>query len=254
MALKLVVDSIDEIDETQRSLYVEKDGKYRLDVDGVEDVSGLKNALNSERGARGALEKKVKGWEKLGKTPEEIEALLQQHNEAEAERLKKAGDFDGILKQHQDKWEKEKSALQAERDTALTSERQAVIETRLLAALSGAEVTAEGADLLPDRLTGRIKFEVREGKRVLTIMSADGVTPLAGTGKDGLATFDDLVKEAREKWPSLFKGHGASGGGKPANNGAAGSSVSKKSDFKSEAERSAYVDKYGLDAYKRLPD
>ena len=51
MALPLIVDSLDAIDESQRALYIETDGKFRLDIDGYEDPKGLKSALQSERDA-----------------------------------------------------------------------------------------------------------------------------------------------------------------------------------------------------------
>ena len=43
--LKLTVDSLDGIDETIKGLYVEKDGKFVLPVEGIEDTTGLKTAL-----------------------------------------------------------------------------------------------------------------------------------------------------------------------------------------------------------------
>ncbi|MGH9884381.1 MAG: hypothetical protein ACREBE_02560, partial [bacterium] len=52
MALKAVVDSLDEIPEGIRGEYEEVDGKFRLTVDGADalvDNSGLKQALEKER-------------------------------------------------------------------------------------------------------------------------------------------------------------------------------------------------------------
>ena len=60
MALKLTLDSLDGLDDGVKSLYAEKDGKYRLDVEGIEDTSGLKSALEKERTARRELEKRAK--------------------------------------------------------------------------------------------------------------------------------------------------------------------------------------------------
>ena len=61
MAIKAIINSIDDVDETLRGLYVEKDDKFILDVtvvDGfaLEDVSGLKSALR----------KKTEDWKKRG--------------------------------------------------------------------------------------------------------------------------------------------------------------------------------------------
>lgn len=255
MALPLVVDSLDEItNEAARGAYVEKEGKFHLDIDPPEDTSGLKTALNSERQLRAKHEKSVKAWEKLGKTPEEIAELLEVQRAKDEEAAKKAGDFDKLLKQHKDQWATREKELLDEVNAARSSERSAVVENNLLGALTKLNVTEEGAELLPERLSNRIKFETVNGKRVLKIMQADGETPMAGGGADGTATIDDLVKEAIKKYPSLFKGSGAGGGGKPpGDKGGGGSGATKKSDFKNEKERAKFVDQYGLEAYNNLP-
>lgn len=254
MPLQLIVESLDSVPEALRGEYTEKDGKFHLNVDGLEDTKGLKSALEKEREARRTYEKQVKKWESLGKSDEEIAELLRKHAEDETNALKKKGDFDAILKQKQEAWEKEKADLIAERDASRSSERSAVVGERLVAALARGGVTEEGAELLPERLSNRIKFETVDGKRVLKILQADGETPMAGSGADGSATLDDLVKEAVKKYPSLFKGEGRGGSGKRPDLPGGGSSVNKKSDFKSEKERAAYVEKHGIEAYNALPD
>lgn len=254
MPLHLIVDDLETVPDALRGEYTEKDGKFHLNVEGLEDTSGLKSALQKERGSRGALEKQMKSWQGLGKTPEEIAELLQKQADEEAERAKKSGDFASIMKQKESAWEKEKADIIAERDVARSSERSAVVSERLLGALTKAGVTEEGSELLPERLSNRIKFETVDGKRVLKIMQADGETPLAGKGADGTATMDDLVAEAITKYPSLFKGEGRGGSGKPPQHGSGGSGVSKKSDLKTEKEKAAFVDKHGFDAYKALSD
>ena len=53
------------------------------------------------------------------------------------------------------------------------------------------------------------KFAAVLAKLQTQIPPADGVTPMVGSGQDGLATFDDLVKEAATQYPSLFQTNGA---------------------------------------------
>lgn len=256
MALQLSVDSIDAVEENLRPLYVEKDGKFTLNVQGIEDTTGLKNALQAERKRATEFEKKVKKWESIGKSDEEISALIAQHEETERKKLEEAGDHAKILKQHQDKWAKDRADLEAELNAARSSERNAIIGNSVMGALSKEGATEEGVDLLPDRLGGRIKFETtREGSRVLKIMQADGVTPMAGSGPEGSATIDDLVKEAKQKWPSLFKGSGHSGSGtQPANGGGGMPQIKRKSDLTDRKARAAYVEKFGAATYFGLPD
>jgi hypothetical protein len=225
MALALTVDTLDSVPEALRSEYTEKDGKFVLSVEGMEDTTGLKNALNAERKRAKDFEAKTRKWEALGKTDEEIAALLAANEDAEAKKAAADGDHAKILKQHQDKWAKERADLEGELGAARASERGAIIGSSIMAALTKAGATEEGADLLPDRLAARIKFETENGARVIKIMQADGETPMAGIGKDGAATFDDLVKEAVTKWPSLFKGSGNTGTGKEPGKGSQSSAA-----------------------------
>jgi hypothetical protein len=60
MALPATVDSLDELPEALHAHYAETgDGRFRLDAEGVEDVSGLKSALEKERAERKALKAKL---------------------------------------------------------------------------------------------------------------------------------------------------------------------------------------------------
>jgi DNA-binding transcriptional MerR regulator len=224
MEIEKVVDSLEAVPELLRGFYVEQgDGKYQL-----EDVTALRNSMTHAKRERDEARKRAKAvdrWEKLGKSPDEIEELLKAREEEDTKKAEAEGDHAKILKQHQDKWAKERADLEAELNAARTSERSAIISTSIMAALTKANVTEEGADLLPDRLASRIVFETKDGTRVVKILQADGESPMAGSGKEGAATFDDLVKEATSKWPSLFKGSGRTGSGTPTNgSGGAGSS------------------------------
>lgn len=56
MPLPATVDTLDDLPEPVRAYYLEtEDGRWRLDAEGVEDVSGLKSALEKERAERKAL-------------------------------------------------------------------------------------------------------------------------------------------------------------------------------------------------------
>lgn len=240
MALAFIVDSLDSVPEGMRSEYTAHEGKFRLAVDGLEDTSGLKSALKKERDAAAKatktaneLDAKVKRWEALGKSEDEITAMVTAAAAAETEAAKKSGNFDALLKQHQDKAAEilrqtqataasEKKTLETELNAARASERNAIIETSVTSALTKAKATTEGLDLLTERLGKRINFAMEDGKRVIQILQADGKTPMAGSGTDGTATYDDLIKEAVKSWPSLFEGTGAGGGGKSPTEKAAG--------------------------------
>lgn len=229
MPLSLTVDTLDSVPEPLRDHYVEKDGKFQLAVDGIEDTSGLKSALEAERKNAREAAKLAKAYRDLGMSADDIRSLVAEKEEAARQKAEKEGNFDAILKQHQSKWEKEKADLETKLNASLESEKGAVIGTKLMAALTKAGATEEGIDLLPDRLAARIRYEMEDGRRALHILSASGETPMAGSEKDGTASFDDLVKEAVTKWPSLFKGTGAGGGGKPPGSaGGTGKTITRK--------------------------
>lgn len=226
MPLELVVDKIESVPEAARGAYVAKDGKFHLDFT-PEDTSGLKSALTKTRTERDEAAKQAKAWAALGKTPDEIAAMVTAADAAKLEKDKAAGNFDAILKQHQDKWAAEKTTLETELNASRSSERGAILDTSIMGALTKEKAIPEGIELLTERLGKRIKFEIVDGKRKIQIMQADGKTPMAGAGADGAATFDDLVKEAKKTYPSLFEGTGAGGGGKQPGNKDAGGSGDK---------------------------
>lgn len=231
MPLALIVDDITSVPEAFRTEYTEKDGKHHLNVDGLEDTSGLKSALLKEREANkkakadaAVMDAKVKKWESLGKTDAEIQEMLDKAAVAEQEAAKKSGNYDALLadqrkkadeaaKMLRDKYDSEKLEIAKELDAARASERSAIVSNNVQTALTKMKATSEGLDLLTERLGRRLTIETVEGKRVVQIMQADGVTPMAGSGADGTATVDDLVKEAVKNYPSLFEGSGAGGSG-----------------------------------------
>jgi hypothetical protein len=208
MPLPLTVDSLDAVPESFRSEYVEKDGRFSLAVEGLEDTTALKGALKKERDRAKVAAK----YEALGSF-EELQQIIADREAAERKSAEASGNTAKILEQKEKEWTGKLTAAEQRAIAAETSERAAVVETKLLAALTKAGATEEGVELLPDRLSARIKYELQDGKRVLAIMAADGETPLAGSNKDGTATFDDLAKEAVSKYPSLFKATGAGGSG-----------------------------------------
>lgn len=136
MALKAVVASLDEVPEPHRALYVQKNGKYVLDAEGVEDVSGLKSALESERGNAKTIAAQLKaikdalGDNDPGKAAEAMKRL--QALEAAAE----LGEIPETLRPKVEKlFESRTEALRKEHDNqikALTrkaTDLQAVVDT-----------------------------------------------------------------------------------------------------------------------------
>lgn len=227
--LSYEVESVDDLPEAVRDFYkAGDDGKYRLAVDGLpkpEDTSGLKSALKKERDRARQAER----WERLGKTPEEIEELLESQRKAEEERQRKAGDFEAIRKQDAEKFQKQVAEAQTAREKAEARMRDAVIGSELMTALARAKATETGLKALPRLLRDRVEFELNDEGYSVRILNERG-EPLAGS--DGAATFDDLAKAAMAEFPDLFASDRPGGAGTSGRGGSgAGGKTMRREDF-----------------------
>lgn len=253
MAIEKIVDSLDNVDPDLHGFYTEKDGKFHL-----EDVTALRNTMrHTKTELRDAKAKaaQVTAWEKLGKTPEEIQALLTAQAEKEAKEAKDRGDHEALLQQHQAAWNQKEASLTGEVDIWRKKYQNTELSYNLTSELVKAEATNEGVELLPNILRDRVKFEVEGDAVKMKILSADKTTPMAGGGADGQATFADLVKEAKTKFPSLFKGSGQSGSGASDTDDKGGdhSSGNLKRSQMTVAEKTEYISKHSEEKYLKLP-
>src|SRR5258708_9779182 len=176
MALELEIDKLETAPEALRQYYKPHNGKLRLDVSGVEDVSGLKSAL-----ARNKAEN------------QDIKKALQEHGLS-------AADIPTLVDSR-----KALTEARAARDAAEINHALDVMLIR-------SRVTGSGMELLPLMLRQRLSIESVDGKRIFRITDADG-RPMAGSLPGGLANFDDLAKAPGRRLPALIQGTGAGGGG-----------------------------------------
>jgi len=250
MALKLTVDSLEAVDEPLRGFYEQDGDKFKLKVDGVEDTSGLRSALEKERKAARELEKKVKRWESLGKSDEEIQSLLTAAEQAEQEKATKAGEWDKLRAQMNEKHE---AALKAKADEA--SKMRTTLERYLVdAAATSAIAAAKGVpELLLPHVQQHVKVVEEDGDYIARVVDQRGDPRVNAKGEH--MTISELVAEMRqsEVFGRAFEASGNTGIGKQPGNGAGGAGATKKSDLKTEKDRAAFVEKHGLDAYKALP-
>ena len=215
MTLQLTIDTLDGVPEPLREFYEEKDGKFVLKVEGIEDTSGLKSALQKEREAA----KEAKKYKDLGLTPDQIAELKQAADKADEDKARAAGEWDTLRQKLADNHAAELKKRDDRIAALEASEHSAVVKTGLMTALAEAGATEEGLALLPDQLKNRAKIEDDNGERVLKILDADGTTMIGKDGRD--ATFTDLVAKVTDKFPSLFKATVKPGSGKqPGGNGA----------------------------------
>lgn len=241
MTLKLTVDSLDSVPENVRDLYKEVDGKFRLDLDGYEDPAGLKSALQSEREAAKAATKQVNAWKALGKTPEEIQELLQRLETDEDAKLIAAGKMDEVVQKRTERMQTEHTRrLQAEAEGRTKAEAKAakLAERALSSVLRDA---AAQAGALPEALDD----VVRRGNG-LWILNDDGdVVAMNGDqvvlGKDGKAPLSpkEWAESIRDSAPYFWPA--TRGSGAPGSNGGAQSNAGNFGG--SKAERLAAIKK-----------
>lgn len=224
MSLKLKLDKAEweGLDEGIRGLYEEKDGAFQLAVDGLEDTSGLKSALEKERADRAKYEKSSRAWEKFGKTPEQIQELIDKAAEDERKRLESKGEWDKLKEQ----LTQQHAAALAEKDKTIDEKDHAIEEFLIDSRATDAIAKNDGnVTLLLPHVKSRVRVAQNEGKYSVQVLAEDGKTPLID-GKGNLITIEDFVKSLRENeiFQMAFKarggtGSGASGGGTTAPSG-----------------------------------
>lgn len=193
MALKLEIDTLEGVDESVKGLYEQQGDKFRLKVEGVEDVSGLK-AKNAELLA-----------ELKAKAAREKEASEAARKAAE-DAAKKSGDVEALEKSWQDKLAKSL----AERDEKLSKYEQQINDLTVgqtaSSLASELAVTGSAAVLMP-HIKARLGMDVRDGKAVAVVLDKEG--------KPSALTVDELKAEflSDPAFAPLIVGSKATGGG-----------------------------------------
>lgn len=242
MTLKLIVDSIDTLPEAQRTLYAKtEDGKFRLDLDGYEDPAGLKSALDKERKAARDAVGLSKAWKELGKTPEEIQELIEARKRDEADKLTKAGEWDKLRAQMTEAHNGVLSKRD-EREGKLTKQ----IERHLVDAAATAALASAGgnAELLLPHVKARTKVIEDAGDFVVRVVDAGGNPRVDGNGE--FLSIKDLVSEMRQSdvFAPGFKAPGTTGGGAPNGSGPRPGSNKGKVDGSPEERAAYFASKY----------
>lgn len=217
--MEIELPDLSALPETLKPLVATVDGKNKLDltkVMPVEDLTGLKTALQNERANASAYSKFGKPDE-LAKRISDLEAAAAKGGkggeEAQAKLDQLTKDYEGKL---------------AERDTRLNTILRKSANAELRAELAKAGVIPEGLDMLSTFAASRIAFNDDGSTKILTV---DG-KPMIGSGADHGATLADLAKELAKASPFLVKDGGAGGGGKPpGSGGGTGQKTMTRADF-----------------------
>jgi len=242
MALKAILKNLDDVPDVLKEEYTEKDGKFYLDVtpvDGyaLEDISGLKKALESERSSKKETETKLDSIKtKIGEN--DLDELLEL-----APKIEEFKNFDPdkqvaekikvrereMLKKH----EKEVKGLQSSNAKIMKELENVMIVSRAKSAINKAN--GREALLLPHVLS-RLKLTTIQdnGDTKYVAQVIDPITSNERIKDSSGATMglDDLIEEMKssEDFGILFDvpASGGSGAGKSNNDNSTSNRSGKK--------------------------
>lgn len=270
MALKAILDSVDGLPDPIKAEYTQKDGKFFLSVEAVDgfeldDVTGLKNGLASERGVSSSMKKELEKlgskWDETAKKwvhiadPIKIKQAITKFDEFSAFDPTKEAD-----KIAEAKVNSIKEQLVAEHTTETTGlkERVSVLENGISKVLKEQVARAEIIALkgVPELLLPAINAVTRvaekDGDFFVEVLDDKGNVRI-GDSKGTPMTVKQLVAELRntETYGRAFEGEGKSGSGKQPGSG--GGSPTPKRSLMNPKQKADYIAEHGQQAFLKLP-
>lgn len=254
MELELTLDSLEGLDESIQKLYQSgEDGKFRLQVKGIEDTNGLKSALEKERSAKRDAETAKRTLEDKYKNIdlEKYQSIMDKFSNDEDAKLIAEGKIDDVVAKRTERmaseYEKKMQAIIEERDSAV--KRASVHESKVFENSIRQEATKSGIHsyAIDDAiLRSKGIFKLGENGE-LQALDAEGNQIYGKDGKTGLSVAEWFLgqKEVAPHWFPSEGGAGVGGGGK-------GSSSTKRSEMNATQVRE-FIQKNGQDAYLQLP-
>lgn len=213
MALKVVVAKLEDVAEPLREHYKAEDGQFVLqaNVDDHPGVAGLKSALDKERTERRLSKAKLKDFEALGQSPEQLEEILEARATGDGKKGDKA-ELEAWKKQIADKAKAEVDAVTARLTKAEQELFQVHGEQAARKALDGKAVSV---DLMLPHVLKNVKVEQGDdGTYRAVVLGPDGKPRIANSAGQAM-TVDQLVAEMAGKpaFAAGFRGSGAGGSG-----------------------------------------
>lgn len=254
MKLPFKVKSLDEIQEPLRGAYSQVGDEFVLSVDGIPNPDELSSKLRSANAEAANRRKQLESWEKLGKTPEEIEALLVEQKRLEDEKAAKEGNFEKLKQQLLESHQKEKETLAAQANNYRSLLENFMIESSAVSAIAAEKGVPE---LLMPHIRSRTKVIEKDGKFGLSVVDEKGEIRYDSKGEP--MTISALVSEMKQNqvFGRAFDGTQQGGSGAPpksgnGSGGGGGNGALKRSQM-SAPDRAAYIREHGQQAYLQLP-
>lgn len=209
MALKLTVESLDGLDDGVKSLYKEDNGKYRLDLDGYEDTTGLKAQRDALLNEKKEAQRKAKEAEEAAKAAAE-------------EAARKSGDVSALEKSWQEKLAATESNYKNINES-LTKQIHGLTVGQTATKLAAELAISGSADVLLPHIQSRLTVEIKDG--------APSVRVLDLQGKPTAMTVEELKQEfvSNKAFAPLIAASKATGGG-ASGSGSGGAAKTMKRD------------------------
>lgn len=229
MPIKAQVESLEGLSEELKALYVEKDGKFVLDVAPVggltlENVDGLKTALGKERKALADAKASLERFGDLD--PEKARGAMtkvaEMANWTPEEKVKET--IEAQKKQIVEKAQADIAAANKAKDGYYGQLQRLMVENAAMEALTKHGATS--AKILMPHVQSRVRLRQGEGDQLFVEVLDEKGNPAIGDSNGNPMTIDQLVSgfKASDEFGVLFKGteqRGSGGGG--SSNGGGGS-------------------------------
>ncbi len=237
MALKATIAKLEDVAEHFRAEYKPNaDGTFRLDTEGVEDVSGLKSAATKERESAEAAKLALKDFMAKFKDidPDEARKMMRLMATNAEMKLIAEGKIDEVIERRITALKTDLDAKVTAAETAVTAERDANkgLKRKLVGSALREAALAAGVHnyALDDVLAHgepqwslNDKLELVMMRNEVPVMAKDGKTPLQPK---------EWVESLKEQRPHYFPAPaGGAGGSQGGGGGAAGKNQLKRSAF-----------------------
>lgn len=252
MPLKIEVESLEGIDESVQGFYKPDDEenptKYRLDVEGLPDTTGLKTALEKERAAAKDLKKKLKSYD--GLDPEKYQDLLAreaQLQEADPEKIEEL--VQERVRKNDENWKAKYGDLQ----NAMSSTQARLADLLITDELRrvGGTLGVVDDEAMNDFIArGKGVFRLVDGEVQPT--DSEGNVVYGESGIEPL-TMSEFGQKLRDTAKHLFKSSSGGGASNTGSGNAGRGTVAAKSDLPDDSAKAAFIRKHGSKAYLELP-
>jgi hypothetical protein len=262
MPIKAIVEDINQVEEPQRALYKETDGKFVLDVEPVggyalEDVGGLKTALGATRRERDDAMAALKPFEgidpdKARDAFKRVDEFAKFDPEKEADKIV-AGKVEAMKSQLIEQHTAETRKLSERVSVFESAARRLGVTDRISKALDKAGATPEGRDVLEAYMAKFVKAGFTEDAALKIDVVDDKGNPRIKNAEGEAMSIEDLAEELRTKMPANFQASSRGGSGAtPSPNGGSSVTTKKRSEM-SNAEKGKFIAEHGYKTYMALP-